>query len=193
MARMLWRDMVLAERITSGEPGPKSLHDRNRKLLLTPHIETRRFQQRGRCLPYGGPHTVVNPPIGRNCPSNWYWHQEDSCCVPRIPDTPRTSCGEGWHWDNNEGCCKQYNQPQPSSNHWGRAGKKRTSNLCPADLMACPIAGAQAGSYECIDPVNELESCGGCASTGEGQDCTAIVGAWNVSCDKGTCVGMWSL
>ncbi|EEB90295.1 hypothetical protein MPER_11515 [Moniliophthora perniciosa FA553] len=35
--------------------------------------------------------------------------------------------------------------------------------------------------------MDELESCGGCASTGEGQDCTAIKGAWNVGCEQGRC------
>jgi len=56
-------------------------------------------------------------------------------------------------------------------------------------LTACPIASASglSGDIECLDTTNELESCGGCASVGEGQDCTAIEGAWNVGCEKGRC------
>jgi len=45
------------------------------------------------------------------------------------------------------------------------------------------------GDFECLDTINELESCGGCASINEGQDCTAIKGAWNVGCEHGRCAG----
>ncbi|KDQ08475.1 hypothetical protein BOTBODRAFT_118637, partial [Botryobasidium botryosum FD-172 SS1] len=34
----------------------------------------------------------------------------------------------------------------------------------------------------------ELSSCGGCASTGRGQDCSEIANSWNVGCSSGTCV-----
>ncbi|GAA5836418.1 hypothetical protein JCM11251_007075 [Rhodosporidiobolus azoricus] len=84
-------------------------------------------------------------------------------------------------------------------------------SLCPGkNEQACPILGsssyAQAvehhfnaaqefsgvmlgsGGYECVDTTQALESCGGCASTGEGQDCTAIRGAAGVGCDAGICV-----
>ncbi|GAA5967279.1 hypothetical protein JCM11641_000500 [Rhodosporidiobolus odoratus] len=86
--------------------------------------------------------------------------------------------------------------------------KPRT--LCPAKETACPIAGsstytgavaqhftsgqdfsgimAGSGGYECIDTEQALDSCGGCASTGEGRDCTRIRGAQGVGCDAGTCV-----
>ncbi|GAA6033404.1 hypothetical protein JCM8097_006734 [Rhodosporidiobolus ruineniae] len=83
--------------------------------------------------------------------------------------------------------------------------------LCPgANEQACPILGstsyAQAvehhfnaeaefsgvmlgsGGFECIDTAQALDSCGGCASLGEGQDCTAIRGAAGVGCDAGKCV-----
>lgn len=41
---------------------------------------------------------------------------------------------------------------------------------------------------ECIDTQQALDSCGGCASTGEGQDCTKIRGAAGVGCSAGQCV-----
>jgi len=44
-------------------------------------------------------------------------------------------------------------------------------------------------SYECIDFASELESCGGCASAGEGQDCTTIENAISVGCENGLCAG----
>jgi len=46
-------------------------------------------------------------------------------------------------------------------------------------------------AYECIDFANELESCGGCASAGEGQDCSAIPNAVSVGCEAGSCAGKW--
>jgi hypothetical protein len=62
---------------------------------------------------------------------------------------------------------------------------------CPDVLHACSINTVVGGewAYECIDFATELESCGGCASTGDGQDCTKIPHAISVGCDFGTCVG----
>ncbi|KAM0788196.1 hypothetical protein ACM66B_001355 [Microbotryomycetes sp. NB124-2] len=82
--------------------------------------------------------------------------------------------------------------------------------LCPLGEVACPIADsasfemavthhfsapfneysgvmAGAGGYECLDVQSSLESCGGCASTGEGEDCSAIPHALGVGCEAGTC------
>lgn len=47
--------------------------------------------------------------------------------------------------------------------------------------------------YECIDFATELESCGGCASTGEGADCTSIPNAMSVGCESGVCAGEWCI
>ncbi|KAG0667694.1 hypothetical protein C6P46_000231 [Rhodotorula mucilaginosa] len=97
----------------------------------------------------------------------------------------------------------------------GRARAKRHTvprpkTLCPAGEQACPIAGstlfegaasqhfksgeeltglmASSGGYECLDTTQALESCGGCASTGEGRDCTAIPHVGGVGCEAGQCV-----
>jgi hypothetical protein len=67
--------------------------------------------------------------------------------------------------------------------------KSRAVSLCPSGLEACPLYGLIGGDYECIDTKVELESCGGCSSIGEGQDCAAIEGVWNVGCENGTCAG----
>ncbi|KAK4688627.1 hypothetical protein P7C73_g1478, partial [Tremellales sp. Uapishka_1] len=66
------------------------------------------------------------------------------------------------------------------------------SMYCPKNLHACSVITASGGawSYECIDPATELESCGGCASTGEGQDCSLIPHAMSVGCENGVCAGM---
>ena len=73
----------------------------------------------------------------------------------------------------------------------GESHMSRALQLCPKGLSACPIAvpSGLTGDYECLDTAHELESCGGCASTGEGQDCTAIRGIWNVGCVQGRCAG----
>jgi hypothetical protein len=61
-------------------------------------------------------------------------------------------------------------------------------------MTACPTVGTHGAfsDYECIDTIHELQSCGGCSSTGAGQDCTAIRGAWNVGCKAGKCTGAFT-
>ncbi|ODN92099.1 hypothetical protein L198_05771 [Cryptococcus wingfieldii CBS 7118] len=59
--------------------------------------------------------------------------------------------------------------------------------LCPKGLAACPIPGAALDQYECLDSTSELQSCGGCASLGSGQDCTALPGARWMGCNSGAC------
>ncbi|KZT30388.1 hypothetical protein NEOLEDRAFT_4783 [Neolentinus lepideus HHB14362 ss-1] len=140
------------------------------------------------CLPHGGQPSPPSPPSGNSCPSNdWYWHTGNSCCVPKMPNPPTPSCPSGWSWLN--WLCSP-NTPQPSGRHKRAVHKSRT--LCPAGLEACPVSGLRGMNasmdYECLDTTSELESCGGCASTGKGQDCTAIEGVWNVGCNKGSCV-----
>lgn len=65
---------------------------------------------------------------------------------------------------------------------------KREDALCPKNKTKCVIDPEWSDSYECLDLESNLESCGGCMSQGEGQDCTAIEGAAAVSCVKGKCV-----
>ncbi|BGP18846.1 hypothetical protein JCM10213_003501 [Rhodosporidiobolus nylandii] len=82
--------------------------------------------------------------------------------------------------------------------------------LCPPEETACPILGsttyddaikhhfstkgevsgimAGKGGYECVNVKEALDSCGGCASTGEGRDCSSIRGAAGVGCYAGECV-----
>lgn len=80
-----------------------------------------------------------------------------------------------------------------------QAPKKRKLNkdvsLCPTGETACPIAGAASFSfsthhnvtalrttdlvkgsdgYECLDTKTSLESCGGCSSAGQGEDCSKL-------------------
>ncbi|GAA5827025.1 hypothetical protein JCM11251_002209 [Rhodosporidiobolus azoricus] len=79
--------------------------------------------------------------------------------------------------------------------------------LCPSGLTACPISGSSsfrlaqssllafagpnsplASGFECVDTAFEVESCGGCSTLGEGQNCLEIEGAKRVGCGEGRCV-----
>jgi hypothetical protein len=54
--------------------------------------------------------------------------------------------------------------------------------------IVVPAGGEWA--YECVDLATELESCGGCVASGDGQDCTAIPNALSVGCEIGRCSGL---
>ncbi|GAA5822782.1 hypothetical protein JCM10212_001512 [Sporobolomyces blumeae] len=87
---------------------------------------------------------------------------------------------------------------------------KKPRTFCPPNEVACPIMGSTTygdavrqhfegngtvmgimagdGGYECVNVKEALDSCGGCASTGEGKDCTKIRGASGVGCEGSRCV-----
>ncbi|GAA5917457.1 hypothetical protein JCM8208_003973 [Rhodotorula glutinis] len=118
-----------------------------------------------------------------------------------------TGCPAGYSLAS--GVCVKQN---PSAQ--ARLAKKdkieQPKKLCPAaNEQACPILGSSsyaqavehhfaavnefsgvmlgAGGYECLDTTTALDSCGGCASTGEGMDCTKIRGVQGVGCEGGVC------
>ncbi|KAL7410788.1 hypothetical protein BDY24DRAFT_417642 [Mrakia frigida] len=66
----------------------------------------------------------------------------------------------------------------------------REHALCPAGLTPCSVGFGRDGAYECLDTQSELESCGGCRSTGLGTDCSALTGVrmGAATCDRGRCV-----
>ncbi|KAF9015172.1 hypothetical protein BDQ17DRAFT_1294748 [Cyathus striatus] len=157
------------------------------------------------CLPKGGPPTAPSPPKGSDCPpTSYYWGEQQGCCVPRNePPTnaPEPQCRSNWSWRSGMRKClpapstTTYSTPsQTPDNGHGKGGyrkrefKSRAVSLCPTGLDACPIKGLTTGDYECLDTDSELESCGGCTSLGKGQDCTTIPGAWNVGCERGSCI-----
>ncbi|KAJ7786323.1 protein priA [Mycena metata] len=160
------------------------------------------WEPKGCCLPYGGPPAPPAPPKGHDCPpTSHYWNVEQGCCTPSNPLPPRNpppQCRAGWTWwPLLHMCLPDLPTPpssppsQPSSGSggygWKRHAHKRAAPLCPTGLDACPIVGLSTKDYECVDTAVELESCGGCASLGQGEDCTAIAGAWNVGCEQGRC------
>jgi len=151
------------------------------------------FQRNSLCLPLGKPSWSSVPPAGKHCPpKHWSWSHEQNCCTPHHPDPSPPQCGRDWEWSDDEFCCKRRLQrrqaPVPSGMRRALP-KPRSPSLCPSGLTACPITSVSGPTtdFECLDTVNELESCGGCTSVGKGQDCTAIRGAWNVGCQQGSC------
>lgn len=162
----------------------------------------RRWGDKGCCLPHGGSPNPPKPPKDTDCPPNWEWNPSKKHCVPKHPNQPPPQCPPGWGWNGGSTCCTPHTPtppaPTPSSKpgkggYHGhkRAHKARNVSLCPNSMEACPIAGLTGltDDWECLDTRTELQSCGGCASTGAGEDCTAIPGAWNVGCNEGKCVG----
>jgi len=154
------------------------------------------WKEKSCCLPYGGPSWQPEPPPEKKCPhSEWSWSDEHDCCTPYYPAPPPPQCEKDWYWSSSDLCCTRQQPPPQSSIYWKRAQAKRAADasryaqFCPMGLTACPVAGASglSSDFECLDTANELESCGGCASIGKGQDCTAITGAWNVGCELGSC------
>ncbi|KAI0348014.1 hypothetical protein BDW22DRAFT_1424247 [Trametopsis cervina] len=152
------------------------------------------FPQIG-CCPHGGVPNPPTPPGGVSCPTNgWYWHQQSGKCAPNHPQPPPPQCKPGCGWNPDQLHCSpptppSIPPPKPSGGYHKRHMKARTMTLCPTGLQACPLPGLMlsSGDYDCVDPVNDLNSCGGCSSTGEGQDCSAIEGVWNVGCVRGQC------
>ena len=168
------------------------------------------YHIKGCCAPHGGVPNPPTPPQGVNqCPTNgWYWASDKGYCLPSHPQEPSgppPQCGLNWSWNEGQSSCCEgggsttttSSSPGPSGNakarsnaHKRAAEKARRSVLtCPDAMTACPISGlaGPTGDFECIDPKAELESCGGCASTGEGQDCSKLEGVWNVGCEQGRC------
>lgn len=109
----------------------------------------------------------------------------------------KLECHDGWVLKN--GICAE-----TKAHRKGRL--RQPLSLCPTGETACPIPGSKnfesfthshnqiadflsaKGGYECIDTSLSLESCGGCASVGQGRDCTAIPGAVGVGCGGGECI-----
>ncbi|KAI0639396.1 hypothetical protein C8Q77DRAFT_1152380 [Trametes polyzona] len=148
------------------------------------------------CVPH---HPDLPPP---QCGGGWGWNEGSKCCFPHTttsstPPKPSSKPGGGYGggsgsggygggWGGNSG-----GYGGSSGGHWKRGhGKSRAVSLCPNGLEACPLVGLTglSGDYECADTRNDVQSCGGCVSTGAGVDCTAIDGVGNVGCNNGKCV-----
>lgn len=155
---------------------------------------------------------TTNPPAGtcppgKSCPDNWSWSTSYQHCVPNKPQCPPPQCPTGTTWNPTTKCC---GGSTPSSGTGGGSGHgsgggwggwrkhKRSdgdfeqsafdSAYCPdGKVCTVPSPNGSAWSWECINPLTELESCGGCLADGEGVDCTSISHASSVGCVQGKC------
>ncbi|KAL0948236.1 hypothetical protein HGRIS_010836 [Hohenbuehelia grisea] len=71
--------------------------------------------------------------------------------------------------------------------------RQHRPSKCDRGLTTCGVFGRGARTWECIDTMKDLESCGGCAVAYEdgaanGVDCSAIPGVADVACVGGRCV-----
>lgn len=88
---------------------------------------------------------------------------------------------------NHRRVARQFQEALTASSFYGLAANAKGA-LCPSGLAACPIGDfASSGQYECLDPLADLQSCGGCESMGTGKDCTVIPGARWMGCNQGVC------
>jgi len=182
-------------------------------LLVVDRFVFLRWNTKDCCLTNGGPLSPPTPPQDTKCPpTTHYWHSGQGCCVPRKPpiyDSPPPQCPNNWEWNPKTNQCKPCatppsppsHQPSPKPGYPNRHKKQKHKRelgsrffRCPSGMEACPVQGLTGNSsdkeLQCVDTLTELESCGGCTSLGNGQDCTSIEGAWNVGCEQGTCRGM---
>lgn len=128
-------------------------------------------------------------------------------------DMPSNSCActePGYKFSSHSQCCVISGSGYPSGHE--RRNKININfsglgavELCPQGQTSCPISGALS-MHECIDvshfversresdlaicslqTATNLESCGGCASTDVGIDCSAIPGVDATACVDGRC------
>ncbi|KNZ48898.1 uncharacterized protein VP01_533g6 [Puccinia sorghi] len=81
--------------------------------------------------------------------------------------------------------------PAPSGLPRRNVPESSALSNCPSGLTACPIATgpslSPSGGFECLDVQQEVTSCGGCSSTGQGVDCTTLKGVSSAGCSAGEC------
>jgi len=152
------------------------------------------FSEKATCLA-----RRASSPASTRCPSGWYWSTELTSCAPANPEARSSlTCGKDSIWSPSTLICQRAatpsrrspSKPSPSSGQASRRRslKSRSVSLCPAGLDACPILRAgDLSDYECVDPIYDLQHCGGCSMDGRGDDCMAIKGVWNVECIRARC------
>ncbi|KAL5529302.1 hypothetical protein ACEPAG_5287 [Sanghuangporus baumii] len=149
--------------------------------------------EQGCCVPKTKPPKPTTPTCSKE---GWFWIPNLQCCSQPSPPSPPTSLPSwkpkskngddkkdwnDWGWGNGYKDKKSYDKVKRSFEQWD-------ASFCPTGLTTCPIisSGVFTGDSECIDTLSDLTSCGGCASLGQGTDCSATPGA---SCLGGVCVG----
>jgi len=155
---------------------------------------------KGCCAPHQPPSNLPPP----QCPNGWKWIAGFLRCTPPPPTTPTPTKpskpsqtpergGGDPDCDDDKDKGKGGDKPgRDGDNHKRAAVNKRENRSrsvapCPKGLSACPFSSLIGGDYECVDTIVDLDNCGGCATLGEGQNCNAIPGVWNVGCEQSAC------
>lgn len=63
---------------------------------------------------------------------------------------------------------------------------KKRAQVCESGMTACPLPNGRKG-FECVDTSSNVNSCGGCWATGEGEDCTVFDDMAEAQCIQGKC------
>ncbi|KAJ7234750.1 hypothetical protein B0H12DRAFT_154131 [Mycena haematopus] len=74
------------------------------------------------------------------------------------------------------------NAPEPKE----QLALEADADKCPPGTRACPV-GLFGSEYECVSPDEDVDNCGGCASTGEGVACGDYAGVRGAACAEGAC------
>ncbi|KAL5533216.1 CYT2 [Sanghuangporus sanghuang] len=151
----------------------------------------------GCCVPKVKPTNSATPTCSKK---GWLWISSLQCCSQSSSSSSSTSTpsskpkskkdhdkkdhGKDFvkkDWGNEYKEKKSYDKVKRSFEQWD-------ASFCPTGLTTCPIIsnGVFTGDSECVDTLSDLTSCGGCASLGQGTDCSPTPGA---SCLGGVCVG----
>lgn len=142
------------------------------------------------------PRTIVNGVCTLPVCSSTQVRQADGSCAAACPATQTRKADGTCGCTTGQILCN--NQCYSSTGFTCASGiptPKRKRSLryqCGGGKTYCPAVGHSG--WECIDTLNDIESCGGCADPsipfgpGIGSDCTAIPGVNVVSCNKGQCV-----
>jgi len=155
---------------------------------------------KGCCAPHQPPSTLPPP----QCPKNWNWSSGSLCC--NAPPTPPTTTkpptpsktpgkdGKDEDCDDDKGGNDGKGKGGGNGNNHNkridikkREYRSRNVTPCPRGLSACPVSSLVGGDYECVDTLVDLDNCGGCATLGEGKNCNALPGVWNVGCEQSVC------
>jgi hypothetical protein len=136
------------------------------------------------------------PDPAKSCPTNYSWSYSRGHCIPKTSNGC-SNVGQCTNWRHTWFPSLKWCAGSGPSPH--KRSARRASSLpfgvvdparCPEGGVACPIGRARSttsGAFECLQPEEDLESCGGCTSLGQGVDCTAIAGSRAVGCTAGLC------
>lgn len=149
---------------------------------------------KGCCAPHNPPDNQPPP----QCGNNWKWNTGSLCCKPPStpptpnPPAPSRNPSNPYRGGDNDNDNHGNGHNHKRVNVEKRQYRSRNVTPCPKGLSACPVASLIGGDYECVDTLLDLDNCGGCSALGEGENCNAIPGVWNVGCEQSACTSEFS-